>query len=420
MAYKRRGFCAVLLLPGFILTLSSLQAKDWPQWRGPNRDDVSTETGLLQDWPAIGPKLAWKARDLGDGYSTVSVANKRIFTIGDKGNASFVEALSETDGKAVWSAKLGKPGSVGWGNFVGPRSTPSVDGQLLYALGQWGELVCLESKTGKERWRKDLTKDLGGSVPQWGFAESPLVDGEQVVVTPGGPQGAIVALDKKTGASRWQSKEFTDPAHYSSIVPATIGGKKQYVQLTAASVVGISTKDGSVLWKVARKGQTAVIPTPIVHDNYVYVTSSYGTGCNLFEIAGSAETFSAKQIYANKVMSNHHGGVVLVNGDVYGYSEGKGWTCQDLKTGEAIWQDKEKLGKGSVTCADNRLYLRQEDKGGTVALIEASKDGYKEHGRFNPPDRSDKQSWPHPVVANGKLYLRDQGVLLCYEVKAGG
>jgi outer membrane protein assembly factor BamB len=400
------------------LTAPFTYANDWPQWRGPARDDVSTETGLLQDWPANGPKLIWKSEGLGDGYSTVAVAGKKVFTIGDKGNASFVSAVHETDGKAVWSAKLGKPGAPGWGGFAGPRATPTVAGDLLFAVGQWGELLCVESATGKERWRKDFARDFGGTRPEWGYAESPLVDDVNVVVTPGGPQGAIAAINKKTGATVWQSKEFTDPAQYSSLILAEISGVRQYVQLTAASVVGIAAKDGALLWKAPRRGKTAVIPTPIYHDGFVYVASGYGDGCNCFQISSDSGKFTAKEIYANKVMVNHHGGVVLVEGHVYGYSDSKGWTCQDFKTGAALWQDKEKLGKGSLTFADGRLYLRQEDKAGTVALIEASAAGYKEHGRFNPANRSQKQSWPHPVIANGKLYLRDQNVLSCYDVKA--
>jgi outer membrane protein assembly factor BamB len=238
------------------------------------------------------------------------------------------------------------------------------------------------------------------------------------MVTPGGERGAIVALNKKTGELIWQTKDFTDAPHYSSLIPAEIGGVRQYVQLTAASVVGVAPTDGKVLWRTARKGSTAVIPDPICDGGTVYVTSGYGAGCNLFKVSSSGGTFSVNQVYANKVMGNHHGGVVRLGDYLYGYSDSKGWTCQDFKTGEAKWQQKDKLGKGSLTFADGRLYLRQEDKKGTVALIEASPDGYKEHGRFDPPDRSDKNSWPHPVVAGRKLYLRDQDVLLCYDIGA--
>jgi outer membrane protein assembly factor BamB len=390
---------------------------DWPQWRGPNRDDISTETGLLKDWVSSGPHLLWKSTGLGAGYSTVSVVGNRLYTTGDSSQAGMVLALNVADGKQVWSAKLGKPGAPGWGGFAGPRATPTIDGDLLFTVDQWGELVCLKAAEGKEQWRKDYTKDFGGQRPEWGFSESPLVDGEKVIVTPGGDQGAIVALNKKTGILIWQTKDFTDPAHYSSLIVAEIGGVRQYIQLTANSVVGVAAEDGKVLWRAQRKGQTAVIPTPIYDSGFVYVTSGYGIGCNLFKVTSADKKFSAEQVYANRVMVNQHGGVIKVGDYVYGYSDGKGWTCQDFKTGEAKWQDKEKLGKGSIAYADGHFYLRQEEKEGTVVLIEASPDGFKEHGRFDQPDRSAKNSWTHPVIAGGHLYLRDQDLLLCYDVK---
>ena len=411
-----RIYLCLALLAG--TQLISAATGDWPQWRGLNHDNVSTETGLLKDWPEGGPKLLWKTKELGQGYSSVSISGNRIFIAGDKQAESFVQALNLADGKPVWSAKLGKAGEVGQPPFAGPRATPTTDGEFVFAVSQWGDLVCYQAESGKEVWRKDYTKDFGGAMPFWGYAESALIDGEQVVVTPGGSQGALAALNKKTGVIVWQSKEFTDPAAYSSLIVADLGGVRQYICLSPDNVAGVASKDGRLLWKARRKGNVAVIPTPVFSDGLVYVTSGYGAGCNLFKITPDSGKFSAEQVYANKVMVNHHGGVIKIGDYVYGYSEGKGWTCQDFKSGEAKWQEKEKLGKGSLVYADARFYLRQEDKKGSVALIEASPDGYKEHGRFDQPERSDKNSWPHPVVAGGRLYLRDQDLLLCYDVKA--
>jgi outer membrane protein assembly factor BamB len=391
----------------------SLAAADWPQWRGLNRDGKSPEKGLLKTWPEAGPKQLWKATGLGSGYATVSISGGKIFTAGDKDDVSSVMALNEADGKVLWTAKLGKPGAPGWGGFGGPRATPTVDGGLVFTVDQWGELVCVNTD-GKEIWRKNYTADFKGQRPEWGFSESPLVDGAQVVVTPGGPEGTVAALDKKTGTVLWRTKDLTDAAHYSSI-KATVHGVAQYIVLTAETLAGISPKDGKTLWRTVRKGRTAVIPDPVYQDGYVYVTSGYGVGCNLFKVEKQGETFSATQVYANGTLENHHGGVVIVDGYVYGHSDKKGWTCQDLKTGEAKWADKT-IGKGSVVFADGFLILRQEDKQGTVALVGASPAGFEISGRFNQPDRSQKNSWPHPVVAGGKLYLRDQDTLLCYEV----
>lgn len=416
----RLDFSAAVLASALFLTQSlPVQAGDWPQWRGPRRDGISTETGLLQSWPAGGPPLAWKAAGLGAGHATVAVAGGRIVTMGDADGSSHIHCLNEKDGKLLWSAKVGKAGAPGWGGFAGPRSTPTISGDHVIALGQYGELACFTVKDGKEVWRRSYDVDFGGPLPEWGFSESVLVDGNKVICTPGGSQGALVALDLKTGKEVWRCKEFKDPAHYSSPIAVEIDGVPQYIQLTALHVVGVAAKDGKLLWQAPRKGATAVIPTPIYNDNHVYVTSGYGTGCNLFRISKEVGGFKATEVYQNKTMVNHHGGVILVDAHVYGHSDAKGWTCQELKTGKEVWQgrDKTRVGKGSVVFADGRLYCRQEDGKGTIALIEASPAGYKEHGRLDQPERSDKNSWAHPVVANGRLFIRDQDRLFAFDVK---
>ncbi len=398
-----------------VLALSSATrgiGAEWPQWRGPHRDGHSPDTGLLKEWPTDGPPLAWKAEGIGSGFSTLSIAGSRILTMGDKQEASFIFAL-DLDGKPLWSAKVGSPG----GDHPGTRCTPTIDGDLVYALGQFGDLVCVEAATGKVRWRKNLNDEFGGRMMSgWGNSESPLVDGDKVLCTPGGSQGTILALNKKTGEVIWRSKDLKDSAAYSSIISAEIGGVQQYVQFTGASVAGVAVEDGRLLWRAPRRGSTAVVPTPIVHDNDVYVTSGYGVGCNLFKVTKMGDQFSAEQVYENKVMVNHHGGVVLVGEHLYGYSDGRGWVCQELKSGNSVWEEKQKLEKGSLVYADGQLYLRGERKG-TIVLIDATPQGFKEKGRFEQPNRSRQNSWAHPVVIGGKLYLRDQDVLLCYDVK---
>jgi len=393
---------------------SESRGEDWPQWRGPGRDGICAETGLLKQWPSGGPRLVWKANGLGTGFATVSVVGDHIFTTGQSSESSSVVAINVGTGKLIWSAKLGRSSSPG--GYSGPRSEPGVVDGSVYALGQSGELISVDIATGNEKWRKEYVKDFGGTEPQWGFSEAPLLDGDKIIITPGGRDGTLAALDRKTGAVLWRSKSWTDLAHYSSPIVAEIGGVRQYIQLTAESVAGVGAADGRLLWRAPRRGQTAVIPTPICHDGSVYVTSGYGVGCNLFKIAGNEGKFSASQVYANKVMVNHHGGVIHVGDFVYGYSDGKGWTCQDFKSGEPRWQEKDKLGKGAILYADGNFYLREQDKG-TVALIEADPKGYKEHGRFEQPSRSSEQAWPHLVISAGRLYLRDQDVLLCYDIK---
>ncbi len=403
---------AIALLPTCLLGASA----DWPQWRGPQRDGHSPDTGLLKEWPTGGPKLLWKATGLGSGYTNVSVVGNRVFAMGDKGNANYVIAINRGNGRPLWKAKVGRAGAPGWGSFAGPRCTPIVAGNLVFAVGQYGEVVCVDAIRGKERWRKDYAEDFGSQLPAWGYCAMPLVERRSSDSRAGSPRGDLVALNAKTGELIWQSKEFTDSIHYSSPIVAEIGGVRQYIQLTDASVAGIAADDGRLLWRAERHGSTAVIPTPIYHDGYVYVTSGYGAGCNLFKITMADGKFSAEPVYDNKVMTNHHGGVVLVDKYLYGYSDSKGWVCQDFQTGKLVWNEKGKLGKGSLVYADGMLYLRAEDGKGTVALIEATPDGYQEKGRFDQPLRSDKNSWPHPVVIGGRLYLRDQDVLLCYDV----
>ena len=396
------------------MTPTSAVAADWPQWQGPDRTNISRETGLLKSWPKGGPALVWKVKGLGGGYSTPSIVGGRIFGMSYRGDDEVVWALDAKTAKELWSTRIAKATRVQYGE--GSRATPTVDGDVLYTLGVAGDLVCLEVATGKERWHRYLEKDFGGNRPGWGYSESPLVDGSKVVCTPGGARGAVVALDKKTGEIVWQCQEFKDGAAYASLVVAEVNGVRQYVQMTHQSVSGVAANDGRLLWRFPRNGPTAAVPTPVVQGNLVHATSGYGAGCHLIQVVPSGGGLKPEQVYADHNMTNHHGGVVLVGDYIYGFSDSKGWVCQHFKTGEMVWNDKGKLGKGSITYADGNFYCRTEGSG-TVALVEATPSEYVEKGRFDQPDRSPQNAWPHPVVSGGRLYLRDQDVLLCYNVK---
>jgi outer membrane protein assembly factor BamB len=407
-----------LLAAALVMLSSAVRAEDWPQWRGPNRDDVSKETGLLKAWPKEGPKLLWTCRDTGIGFSGPAVVGDRLYTLGADEKTESVIALDVTTGKKLWSTPVGPLYTNGYGD--GPRGTPTVDGDRLYALGGLGDLVCVEAATGKLVWQKNLAKDLGGSVPGWGYTESPLIDGDRLACTPGGGQGAVAALDKKTGEVLWRGKDFTDGAQYSSLVVGTIGGVRQYVQMTGQSVAGVAADDGRLLWHFACSNPVAAVPTPIVQGDNVFTTSGYNAGCRLLRISAAGGKFRAEQVYANGNLVNHHGGAVLVGEHVYGFSDGKGWVCLDFKTGKIVWK-QGKLGKGSLTCADGRLYCYSDT--GTAVLLDASPAGWQEHGRFDIPEKTkverqyEPNIWTHPVVANGRLYLRDQDLLFCYDVK---
>ena len=407
--------CAAVFLA--LVSNSLAAANDWPQWRGPLRNGISAETGLLKQWPAGGPPLVWKATGLGEGYSSVSVVGDRVFTMGETKDGCCVLMLDGGTGRILWSTRIGQKDSPG--GYAGPRSTPAVDAKVVVALSEQGVLACLDRNTGTQLWRHTLQKELGGNLMSgWGYSESPLIEGKLVICTPGGKNGTLAAFDKNTGDVVWRSRQWTDNAPYCSVIVATVGSIHQFIQVSDASVAGVAAADGRLLWRAPRKGDTAVATTPIYSDGFVYVTSGYGIGCNLFKVTAAGGQFTAQQTYANKVMVNHHGGVIKTGDYVYGYSDGKGWVCQNFQTGAVKWENKEKLGKGSLAFADGHFYLRQEDGKGTVVLIEASPEGFREHGRFAQSNRSGKNSWPHPVVARGKLYLRDQDVLLCYDVKA--
>jgi outer membrane protein assembly factor BamB len=386
---------------------------DWPQWRGPNRDDVSKETGLLKKWPAGGPKRVWVNEDAGLGYSGFSVVGGKLYTMGLYDAEEKVICLDTATGKKVWESPVGAIYKNGWGD--GPRTTPTVAGGMVYAIGGNGDLVCVNAESGKQVWTVSLTKDLGGQLQGWGYTESPLVDGDLVIVTPGGRKGALAALNAKTGKVEWQTSDVAENAQYASVIPIDHGGQRQYVQLLMKSILGVSQK-GKVLWKSDFPGATAVIPTPIFNDGQVYVAAGYGVGCKAVKLDGSSVT----DVYSNTNMVNHHGGVVLIDGLLYGHSDKGGWTCQDFKTGEIVWQDRG-IGKGAVTSADGMLYCLSEDTG-TVALVEVSKKGWEEKSSFKLEATSSQRNpkgkiWTHPVISNGKLYLRDQEFISCYDVK---
>jgi len=399
-------------------------AADWPQWRGPHRDGVSPETGLMKAFPAGGPKLLWTSKDAGLGYSAVAVVGDRLYSWGDDDTEEFVFALDVKTGKRVWRQKVGTPYSNGWGG--GPRCTPTVDGDRLYVLGPKGDLSCLETAGGRIVWQKSLTKDLGGKLMSgWGYSESPLVDGDQVVCSPGGEKGTLAALDKKTGQVRWRSSGLGAAATYSSIVVADVGGVRHYVQVTKDGPAGFAPKDGKVLWHetVVDEWRTATIPTPIVHGDLVYVTAAYDDGCGLIKLTPDGRGgLKSEVVYAKQVIANKHGGVILVGDYVYGDSDGKGLTCQELTTGKVAWTaDHRKLEQSSLVAAGGHLYCYGQ-RTGALVCVEATPRGYAETGRFTIPKQTTRRSpsggiWTHPVIAEGKLFLRDQEILFCFDLR---
>lgn len=419
-----------LCLIGVLTTAANIgnSTTDWPQWRGPARDGISQESGLLKQWPAEGPKLVWQVNDLGDGYSTPAVVGTRIYLMSNRGMENeFVQALSTQDGKMIWTTRVGNVGNPKQNpNYPKARSTPTVDGNLIYALGSDGDLACLETKSGKIRWQKSIRKEFGGEPGEWAYAESPLVDGDLVVVTPGGAQATIVALNKKTGALIWKSAvPGGDPAGYASAIVVQAEGGKQYVQLLSKGMVGVDAKTGQFLWRYAdvAKGPAQYF-TPVARDGYVY-GGALGVGGGLVRIKSDGGKVSAEQVYFVRGLPNGIGGAVLVGENLYGTEVGQNLVACEFTTGKVKWQAKT-IGWASVAYADGLLYLHGVN--GEVALVEASPEAYREKGRFTPPAQPKhgqsgpfaEMSFSYPVIANGRLYIRDLGTLWAFDIKAKG
>jgi outer membrane protein assembly factor BamB len=382
------------------------QAGDWPQWRGPNRDGISKETGLLKQWPTDGPPLVWKAKGAGRGYSTLSVSGGRLFTMGLRGEKEYVIAFDVATGKEAWATEHGTAYHDSRGD--GPRGTPTVDGNSVYALGGNGDLSSIDAKTGRLNWKMNVLQKFGGENIGWGISESPLVVGDKLLINAGGPGASIVALNKKDGSLIWKSQ--SDQPGYSSAVPVQIGNTTQVVFFTQARAVGLDVKDGSLLWEYPRaSNRTANVATPVVRGNRVFISSDYGTGAGMVEIKADGK---ASEVYFTKEMRNHHSTSVLVGDFLYGFSSSL-LTAMRFDTGEVAWKDRS-VGKGSLVFADGHLYCLSEN--GVVGLVEATPTGYREKGRFRIPQES-LPTWTHPVVAGGRLYLRDQDTIYAFDVK---
>ncbi|HET8548685.1 MAG TPA: PQQ-binding-like beta-propeller repeat protein [Bryobacteraceae bacterium] len=402
----RRHFISAL---AFTAAAQSRSEPDWPQWRGADRSNVSRETGLLKQWPANGPKLLWSARGLGNGYGTVSIKGSRIYVQGTKDRQSVVFALNRANGQPVWHVPLGT--ALDQDRGPGPRSTPTVDGDFICAMSENGDVVCFRAEDGRGIWKKNI-RDFSGRNPNWLISESPLVDGQKLIFTPGGERNGMVAVDKSTGRDLWVCRELNDAPGYASCIVADVGGVRTIMNLTSRAGVGVRASDGKLFWRYeAPANRIANCTTPVFHDNKVFYTSAYGTGGGLLALEPQAGGISTREVYFTRDMQNHHGGVLLYNGHLYGFSNAI-LTCLDFGSGAVKWRDRS-VGKGSLTCADGNLYILSENN--VLALAAASPDRYVEKGRVDIEDQG-RPSWAHPVVCGGRLYVRNQGYLNCYNV----
>lgn len=403
------------------VTSVKTESRDWPGFRGVNRDGICAETGLLKKWPADGPKLLWKIETVGNGYSTISIADGRFFITGDRDKTQFIMAFDLATQKELWATKIGEA----YDNYHA-LTTPTVDGDVLYVISTDGNILCLEAGTGKIIWQKSMTAEFGGKMMcVWKYSESPLIDGDKVICTPGGKDATMTALMKKTGDVVWKcvvpplGDLGADGAAYSSAIAADIDGLRQYIQVIGRGIVGVAADTGKFLWGYNALANTiASCTSPIARGNYVFTANSYNTGSALLQIKRSGDEFKAEEVYVlpAKTFENHHGGIVLVGESIYGGSGlNKGVpVCLDFASGKVMWKPKALAGGSAcVLYADGHVIFRY-DRGLTV-LVEATPDEFRVKGQFTPP-RTDSPAWSYPVIHNKKLYLRDQNLLMCYDV----
>ncbi|ADB18053.1 hypothetical protein Psta_3389 [Pirellula staleyi DSM 6068] len=425
----RRKLATLLMVMGTSATLVAAEpAGSWPQWRGPDRTGISSETGLLKDWSAKAPTLVWSVEGMGDGYASVSIADGMIYTTGNFADGQGVTCTSAETGKVVWTSKItSEPPKH---SYEGSRCTPTIDGPHLYCVASSGAIVCLKRDGGEVVWKRDFKSEFGGKMMSgWGYSESPLVDGDWVLCTPGGKEAMVVALHKLTGDTVWQAAvpaiegKGKDGAGYSSIIISNAAGVKQYVQLTGRGLVGIEAATGKFLWSYNDvANDVANIPTPIASGDYIFSSTGYQTGSALLKLVKEGTEIKAEEQYFLNadVLQNHHGGMILKDGHIYcGHRHNNGFPiCVEMSTGKVVWGGETRgVGKGSaaVTLADGNLIFRYES--GEVALIECTTEGYKLKGSFTPEYVSKKPCWAHPVVAGKRLYLREQDKLMCYDIK---
>ena len=389
------------LLVALSQSVSNQTPADWPQWRGANRDGKSPETGLLAQWPAGGPPLVWKAGGAGSGYSSMSVVAGKLYTVGARGGTEYVHAFDIATGRKLWEVANGSEYSNDRGN--GPRGTPTIDGGRLYVLGASGDLTALDAAKGTRIWSVNVLREFGGSNPRWGLSESPLIVGDRLLVNAGGSNASIVALNKRDGKVIWKSQ--SDGAGYSSAVVQRVGSTEQAVFFTANRAVGVDIKDGRMLWEYPRvANRVANIATPVVKDNFVFLSSDYGTGAALLKLDATGSGVSATDVYFTQEMRNHHSSSILVGEHLYGFSSAI-LTALRFADGATAWKDRS-VGKGSLAFAD----------GGVVGLAEATPAGYREKGRFSI-QQAGLPTWAHPVIAGGRLYIRDQDTVYAYNVR---
>jgi len=412
---QTRQLVNTVLMGGYVL-ISVVHAAErepsWPQFHGPNRDNISTETGLLKKWPVNGPALMWTARGLGHGYSSVSIADGIIYTAGSIDKHTVVTAL-DLGGRTLWQVKNGEAWT---GAHPGSRGTPTIDDDRLYHQNPHGNLICLGAKTGDILWQLNLVEEFGSTIPRWALAESLLVDGDHLISCPGGPRTYMVALDKEDGAVIWASPSTGELAGYASPALFEFRGLRVITTLTAKSFIGVNADTGALLWRVKYESPyDENIMMPIFHEGYVFISTPVA-GSAKWQVNVTNGSVSLEEMWHTPELDNHHGGVVLVNGNLYGSSTVRNknlLVCLDWKTGWRKYRGRC-IGKASLTYADGMLYALSID--GVMGLVRPTGRGYELVSYFEIPNGGKGKSWAHPVVCGGRLYIRHGEFLYAYDL----
>ena len=403
-----------ILIPATPPKIVVAETPYWPQFHGPKRNNLSTETGLLERWPNDGPKLLWTAHEIGQGFSTVSIVGDRIYTAGNIGDKTAVTAM-DMHGRMLWQTDCGKAWAKPYG---GARGTPTIDGDRLYYETPLGDVVCLDVRTGKKHWELNILKHFGSKNTTWGLAESVLVDNDRVICSPGGPQASLAALDKLTGELAWKAKSVGDLAGYASPILAEYQGLRLAITMTSRALIGVNADTGELLWRFEHVTfADENIITPIFHDGEIFISTIFKAGSVKLKVIVQGDKARVEELWRSDELDNQHGGVILVDGFLYGACRGKNkgnWVCLDWKTGRMQYAERG-VGRGSLTYADGMLYILSERN--QVALVKAVPDRHKVVSSFSIPDGGTGPTWAHPVVCGGRLYIRHGDRLFAYDIQ---
>jgi len=413
----RLASCLLFLLFPFLLEIHAQEGGHWPFFHGPDRSNKSTETGLLKAWPDDGPELVWSVAGLGKGYSSVAVADGFLYTAGLKDQQTYVYAF-DLKGKLIWE----KPNGPSWETekpwartYNGARCTPGYSEGLIYHLGELGRLTAFDSGSGDEIWSMELRELFDAEIPEYAYSESVFIEGDRLYCCPAGKKAYLICLDKHTGKLIWKNSDIRGTVGFGSLISFDHGGYHQIAGLSSNTIFGVDAETGKLLWDVDfENNRSNNVADPIFHQGRIFASSGYGKGSILIKLTEPGDGITPETIWQTELLDNHHGGVILHEGYLYGAGHNaRGWFCLDFQTGKEMWKTG---GKGSLTYADQMLYCL--DERGIMTLMKAQPDTHETVSSFEVPEGGEGMYWAHPVVCAGRLYIRHEDRLFVYAIAA--